>query len=261
MLKKHIQLISLTLLLALSLPSKAVDYEEYQEKPAQGFWQLKGGAGFAMTGPILQGGAFTVPNLSLPGEIDNNQITEKSKSASFAPYLSFQKSFVFNNTPLYALAFGPTIYYEQLKSTGQITNLTGIPTFIAYNYSLKNTQIALMLEAQWSPILLWSRFAPYLVLGVGINRMTNNFNSVIQNSVQNPTPLNNANSTQYTLAADVGLGAEFMINKSLGIDLRYIYLYNFASKLTGISSTASPIPFKSNTNTILLGIVWRFAFS
>ena len=246
MLKKYLQLTSIAVLLAFTLSSKAVDYTDHYEKGPS--WALKGGAGLAMMGAPLNGQQVT------NGATTTN-LLETASSIAPAFYLSAQRAFVFNKTALYALSIGPSFYYTQFQSTGQGTASNANN----YNYSFTTRQILALLEIQWTPIVLWRYFAPYVVLGAGMNMMTNTFSAVDLSTGIFPYP-SSSQSSQSSFAADIGLGAEIMLNKHWGLDVRYIYLKSFGQTVTGISD-AGALTLAGNTNVILLGLIWRFGLS
>ena len=236
-------------LFIFSTALKAAIYESYTEKGPNGFWEVKLGAGLSSAKSGLDGQQVTALNSF--GTPITSTISENKPNMPLVYYFSIHKTFVFDKTGIYALSLGSDIYYQQLKSDGYGTN----PNLTTYNYSFTGTQALWLVDVKWTPVLLWHHLAPYAVLGMGVNRATNNF--IVP--FIDPSPPS-VTSNQFGLAVEMGLGAEIMFNQSWGLDLRYAYLKSFNQSLQGIS-TDGPIALAGNSHNFLLSLVYRFGFS
>jgi opacity protein-like surface antigen len=236
----------------------AAKYMPYEQKGPVAFWEVKGGLGYSLTNKFLDQ-VDIVNTLVSTDHTVTNQLQQESQSTSPLFYLSLQKTWILDKPAFYALSVGPTFYYQAIQSKGS-GNRADLPSDIShtFNYTFNNSQFLLMMELQWTPVLLAKYFAPYVVLGAGLNS---------QNLVFNVTPVvagspmpSNVNARQMGASVDAGLGMEVLFNQNWGLDLRYVYLKNFNNNLAGISETGS-VTYQNTSHNVLLSLVYRFGMT
>ena len=240
----------------------AAAYVPYQEKAASGgFWAVKGGAGYSIPASFLSQVTLLNSNPSKPNNpIFNgyNNLMQTQQSTLPLFYLGLQKTFVFDAPFFHSLSLGPTFYYQQIQSSGSGALITQ-PNTTNFDYSLTSQQLSVMLELQWTPFVFWNHFAPYVILGGGMNTNNMAFN-VTPSSPGTITPMPNSFSQrQWGFSADVGLGAEILFSKRWGLDLRYLYLKNFNNTLSDLSLDG-PVTYNNSSHNFVLSLIYRFGF-
>jgi opacity protein-like surface antigen len=239
----------------------AATYDSYQEKGPTGFWAIKGGAGYSIPAKFLNQTSLVNANPLNPSDPSfngTNILTQKRQSTLPLFYLGLQKSFILDIPFVYSLSIGPSFYYQQSKSSGSGI-LTSQPNRTNFDYTFNNQQLLMMLELQWTPVLLWNHFAPYLMLGGGMNTHNMAFTATPLSTYTQPMP-SNTTQRQWGFSVDVGLGAEILLGQHWGFDLRYVYFKNFNNTLSGVSVNG-PVPYTNSSHNFLLSVIYRFGFS
>jgi len=163
-----------------------------------------------------------------------------------------------NSALLTNLHIGPAVYFDIIKSTGDVWELNQ-PQFDNYSDKLVVKQAAIFAEAEGYLKPLCQSLTPFLLAGLGASVYTLNYDDWAKGAIPLDSELHLNAHHGVNFAYALGAGITHAINENASIYIKYRFQDAGVAHSALASNLISPIQMDAISHQVFLGVQYRAA--